>query len=265
MLAPGIYPDISNQDYHKLPYVSNSMLSKINKCPAAAWVKSESTDYFTLGSATHSLILEGPQAFSESFCVVPQCDRRTKEGKMVYEQFELANEGKDIISADDYNSIVGMRESVMSHPFSSTLLAQGVSEQSVIWEDAETEILCKCRPDRIPAGDKGVLVDLKTTQDAGERAFTRSCVSYGYAMQAAFYLDGVTAATGKQFDAFAFVVVEKTEPYRVECYLLDSDFIAWGRREYRRLLEIYRQCKTENSFPNYQSPTLNIIFKPNYL
>lgn len=265
-LATGIYPNISNADYHAMGgYVSNSYLSKLNKCPAAAKVLQEDTATFAFGRAVHCFILEGEATFLKEFCVAPALDKRTKEGKAQLAEFQTANAGKTVITADELIKITEMREAVYQHPFANMILSEGISEQTVIWTDEQTGLPCKCRPDRIPTNGAGVLVDLKTTTDAGEYGFGRSVASYGYARQAAMYLDGFNAATGNSADAFIFVAVEKESPYRVETYLLDGDFIEFGRYDYQRLMKIEADCRTKGSYPNRQSNELITLFKPGYL
>jgi exodeoxyribonuclease VIII len=265
-LKTGVYADISANDYHsKIEAVSNSYLSKLDKCPAAAKVVQEDSAAFAFGRAAHTLCLEGEGVFYNEFAVSPAFDKRTKEGKERFAEFQAAAAGKDVITEADFELILDIRDALNQHPFAKTILKEGISEQTVIWNDSTTGIRCKCRPDRIPSNGRGVIVDLKTTSDAGEYAFSRSVVNYGYARQAALYLDGYNAAAGADVDAFVFVTVEKTAPYRVATYLLDDDFIRWGRDEYRRLLQVEQQCREEKYYPNYLSADLLTLYKPNYL
>jgi hypothetical protein len=246
-------------------YVSNSYLSKLNKCPAAAKVKDADSETFAFGRAFHSFTLEGEAAFLLEFVVAPEINKRTNAGKEEFEAFQAANAGKDVITKSEMELILAMSTAVHKHPFAKAILSGGKSEQTVIWTDPDTGINCKCRPDRIPNESSGVLVDLKSTSGAGEYEFGRSVVSYGYARQAAMYLDGVNAATGSNFDAFIFVAVEKTAPFRVETYLLDEDFIGFGRSDYKRLLQIELDCRARGSYPNRQSDNLITLYKPGYL
>lgn len=265
-LPPGVYENIPAAEYHAMhDYVSNSYLSRLDKCPAAAQVPQEDTPAMLLGRAVHCVVLEGEEEFNKNFCVAPAVNKRTNGGKAAWAEFCAANPGKDVITADEYQTLINMREAVYQHPFARMILAEGVSEQTVIWTDPDTGIKCKCRPDRIPSNGAGVLVDLKTTTDAGEHGFTRSVTGYGYARQAAYYLDGYNAATGAAADAFVFVAVEKTAPYRVEVYELDPEFIAWGREEYRRLLELEYTCRSQGEYPNRQSDEMITLYKPKYL
>lgn len=269
-LGPGIYPDISASDYHGellRDYVSKSYLKRLDKCPAAAKVPQEDTPAMAFGRASHVLLLEGEAAFFNECAVTPSgINRRTNAGKEEWAAFEAANAGKALITAEDYLKLVEMRKALNRHPFASKLLAEGVSEQTVIWQDEETGLMMKCRPDRIPSGNKGVLVDLKTCACAGEYEFGRDVVKYGYDMGAALYLDGTNEATRKAFDTFCFVAMEKEEPFRTETYMLDAEFITRGRSEYRRLLQIEAECRKNGVWPNYEGVgNLITLFKPNYL
>jgi len=262
-MEQGIFAGIPAANYHGMTdAVSNSMLGRFDKCPAAVKVPTDDTGWGTIGRATHCYILEGLEAFEAQFVVAPECDKRTKAGKELYASISAASPGKEVTDAKTFEIIKGMASSVGSHPAAQKLLSEGKPEQSVFWKDADTGLWCKARPDWM-SGD--VVVDLKTTNDASHRSFARSCVSYGYARQAAFYCDGLHAVTGEMPSHFYFIVVEKVEPYRVECYELSPEFLSWGRKEYDRLLEAYSWCIYDDSCPPYQSQDVQEIPLPSYL
>ena len=158
-------------------------------------------------------------------------------------------------------------DAILNHPFASRLLKEGISEQTIIWEDTDTGLLCKCRPDRIPDGNKGVILDLKTTRSADEHSFRRDVVNLGYAREAGMYLEGFARSTNAEFKdlIFTLIAVEKDEPYRCEVYTLDMDFIDWGWREFKRLLQIEQECRVENFWPNYKNNGATELRKPGYL
>ena len=64
----------------------------------------ESSPALTFGSAAHKMVLE-PDTFFDEYAVAPACDRRTKEGKALYETFLEQSEGKTIISAEDLKTV----------------------------------------------------------------------------------------------------------------------------------------------------------------
>ena len=278
--GPGIYSDIPFEDYLAMDdYVSKSYLTRLDKCPAAARVPRKDTAALSFGRPAHSYLLEGPEKFFQNYIVMPanapkrpsvtqinakNPSAETEKNILWWDEFEKANEGKVLVAGDDFLKLVEMKKALNAHPFASKLLADGVAEQTVIWKDPETGIMCKCRPDHEPG--KRILADLKSCANAGEFDFRRDVVKYGYDMQAGMYLDGTTIATGEEYDGFVFVAIEKEEPFRVETYLLDAEFIVRGQYEYRRLLNIELECRRTGFYPNYQGiGNLITLEKPQYL
>lgn len=271
-MKPGVYPNIPFKDYLAINAVSNSYLGRLNDCPAKALVPREDTLSLLLGRAVHKAVLEGMDAFNAEFAIGPDVDKRTKAGKEEWAAFETSADarGKIILKKDDLDKVLLMANAVFRHPWASKLLAEGVSEQTILWQDFDSGLMCKARPDRLPDEGKRTLVDLKTTRDAGEKAFMRSITEYGYARQAAFYLDGMNylkKGTLKNtfFDLFVFVAVETEEPYRVEVYTLSNDFIEYGRQEYRRLLQVEQDCRKAGAYPHYSNEGIVELYKPGWL
>lgn len=73
-MKPGIYSDISNEDYHSGPGVSKSQLDLFHKAPAVykasidGLLTREPTAQQALGTAFHCLILE-PERFTQEYCL----------------------------------------------------------------------------------------------------------------------------------------------------------------------------------------------------
>lgn len=265
MPEPGIYFSMSHAEYHAVDgYVSNSYLSRLNICPAAAKVKQDDTTDMSFGRSLHAFILDGETAFSQGVAIRPDVNLRTKDGKAQIEAFLQANTGKDIISADDYEAIKSMAAAVNTHPLAGHMINEGNNEVSIFWTDPFSGINCKARPDKVTSS-QSVIIDLKKTRDASERGFTRSILQYGYHRQAAFYLDGMKKVTGNNYDIFALIAVEDKAPFRVEVYTLSPEFIEYGRQEYRRLISIECQCRNENNWPNYNNKGVTEIELPHYL
>jgi hypothetical protein len=247
----GLYQDISHSVYHSIEAVSNSYLSRLQRCPAAAKIPHEETPAMIFGRAFHCLILEGMEVFNRECAIAPNVDKRTKIGKEVFAEFQQVNEGKTIVSGEDYDTMIDMANAVIKHPFGVKCLAEGRSEISIFWNDPLTGLYCKCRPDRIPDGDHGVIVDVKTTRDSDKRAFAYTVLRMSYDMQAAIYVDGLNAVCSSKVDAFVFISVEKEPPYRVECYTLSEGDIDVGRFKYRELMKIEQICRQRGEWPNY--------------
>lgn len=212
-----------------------------------------------LGKAFHDAVLL-PEVYAKEYAVSQKFDRRTKEGKAAAEAFAQANEGKTIIDEPTAVKVFAMATSIKTHPGAAALLeAAGEYELSLFWTDAETGIDCRLRCDKwIP--DFNTAFDLKTTQDASGDAFPRSIHTYGYALQAAFYLDGMNAC-GLPAKYFAFGCVESDAPHGRAVYQLDDESVELGRKQYRKLLNRYAECLKSNCWPSY-SDQIEIINLP---
>ena len=246
--------------YHATDAVSASLLKQIQRSPAHARAylqqQQEPTPAMLFGTAFHTCVLES-ERFNDEYAVF-EGDKRTKEGKANYER--LVSEGKTIITATDYATITAMASAIGDHPAASKLVrGDGQTEVSMFWEDEDTGLQCKCRPDIwIAQGRGSVIVDIKTTEDASPEGFARSIQSYGYGIQAAHYLAGSGA------DAFIFVAVEKKEPYAVAVYQLDALSLEISEMKRRDMLQLWASCRESDSFPAY-SDECQLISLPGWV
>lgn len=262
-MKPGIYHNISHSDYFAIPAISNSRLGRLLDCPAAVNIPVEDTPAMAIGRATHCLILEH-DCFDERYILGPKFDKRTKAGKEAFETFTASLNGREPIDQDDFDRLWAMRNSIMAHPSASGLISTGQAEVTIIWTDEITGLLCKARIDWIPANIERTLMDLKTTKDAEAHPFTQSCIYYGYARQAAFYLDGMQTL-GQPYDLFGFVAVEQEAPHRCEVFTLEQAFIDFGRQQYRDLMTIELACRESGQWPAYKNPGVTELALPSYL
>jgi len=228
-------------EYHARDELSKHDLDQIHRSVSHFLVNRimphEETTAMRMGSATHAMILT-PDEYEATYIHAPDVDRRTREGKDIWREFEEKARGKIIIGEKDMLCAAAMADAVLNHPIASRLLRDGEAENSLFWKDKTSGIRCKCRPDYLRVD--GLVVDLKTTADASEYAFLKSVLRYRYHVQAALYLAGVEAVEGK-VDDFVIVAVEKEEPYAVAIYRLDEFFLADGKRLYEDALAKYAE------------------------
>ena len=257
---------MTNDDYHAADGISASGLKLIGRSPLHYWARyidpnrepQEQTPSLRLGTAIHTAVLE-PMRYASEYAVAPKVDRRTKDGKETWAAFEeeCAAKKLTVISADDHATCMAISERLNRHPAASVLFRSGVAELSMFWEDAETGVPCKCRPDWLIKGM--AILDVKSTQDASADAFARSIYNYEYHMQAAWYLDGVRACIDKDApEAFIFAAFEKDAPHAPAFYSADGDMIALGRQLYRKRLATYAACKAQNFWPGYPAGITSI-------
>jgi len=204
------------------------------------------------------------ELFKQTYSVLPELDRRTKAGKEAFEAFLEQNANKAFLSASDYKQCLDLAASVLRHSKASKLFDTGKAEQTITWDDETNGAPCKARPDFVTERmGSTFIVDLKTTEDASPRAFSRSAYKYRYHVQAAFYLDGYAQATGITPEAFIFVAVEKTPPYLVACYVYGPEELNLARATYKQNLETYLECLNSNSWPGY-AEIINPLELPNF-
>lgn len=255
---PGVYPGLPIEDYHRLNCASNSRLSKLLRSPAhlKAYLDEpqDDTSALIMGRAAHSAILE-PDLFAKLYGRSSGADRRTKAGKQEWDDL-LAQFGDGyVLKSDDYDASLRMRDAVRSHASAGKLLGgDGETEFTIVWGrdvgDGEF-VRCKARLDKFsPVLAGGVIVDVKTTKDASPREFERSIFTYGYARQAALYLDAARSA-GIDAEHFVIVAVEKEPPFAVAVYRLTDGVIEAGREQVTELLKTYAMCEALQAWPAY--------------
>lgn len=262
----GVYSGISNADYHGGAGISKSGIDLVGRSPLHYWgayldpqrEQRKETPAMALGTAIHTMILE-PTTYSDRYVITPDViDRRTKIGKELYEGLLAIAEdkGATLLKQSDHEKVIRIAQSAMNHPVAKELFAEGQAEKSVFWTDEETGVLCKCRPDWLLGGDNPAILDVKSTQDASPEGFMRSAFKYRYHVQAAWYLDGLEAATGHRPDAFMFLAAETSAPFATAYYYADDAMIEAGRAECRRALRIYADCLASNVWPGYEPKLL---------
>ncbi len=227
---------ITNEEYHADKALGKSDLDLVNRSVYHYLKKSlrDETPAMRFGSAFHTAVLE-PERYARAYAVAPPVDRRTKAGKEEWEAFLREHPGATVLTADDAQQIDAMRLAVMAHPIAKQLVVAGQAELSAFWTDPPTSLKCKCRPDYLLL-DLRTAIDLKTTEDASPWSFARSCATYRYNAQQAWYLDGLRTC-GIDVDSFVFVAIEKKPPHAVACYTLDKPSVEAGRAWCRRGLD----------------------------
>lgn len=244
---------LTNAEYHARPEVSKSGLDQIRRSPLHYWnrylnpdrIIEPPTPAMVLGSALHTRVLE-PHLFADEYAVAPEgVDRRTKEGKLRWADFEAEADGKTVLKAEDVAHIEAMALSLHRHPAARTILRlPGKCEQSYFWTDETSGEKCKCRPDW-HSDDRRLIADVKTTDDASPRGFLRSVMKYRYHVQAAFYSQSLQA------EEFLFLAVEKKPPYAVAVYTTPPELIERGLREAQEDLRQLAACRAGNNWPGY--------------
>jgi hypothetical protein len=237
----------SNADYHADPAISASHLHAVAASPYHYWKRFidpnrpvvPPTAAMRLGSLVHCAVLE-PDELAKRYAVC--LPRNTKAGKEMAAEMEAS--GIEAVTATDMEQAMAMAFAVRQHPYAAALLSHGKAEQSFWFDDAQSGLRCKCRPDWF---DGSTVVDLKTTTDASPAAFARSVASFRYHVQASHYLAGTFA------ERFLFIAVEKTYPFCVAVYELDAEAMKAGETLRRQNLQTIADCRAIDEWPGYST------------
>jgi len=280
--APGIYPNVPAEVYHRkeLGVVNCGALKQLSVTPAhyRAWLADlddNETPAKHFGRALHVAVLE-PELFDSTYIIarehpfrrVPDRNRNAKNPSpetlkacAYWDEWEREMAGKIEISHDDAIILRGIQASVAAHPIAGKLFRGGQSEQTIIWHDRETGLLCKARLDYWIA-DRRIAIDLKSTEDASPRGFAKSVANYRYHIQHAHYSEGMTA-TDNALRAFLFVAVEKSPPYAVAVHCIDADAEARGYELRRREMDALTDCLKTDKWPAY-APSIHTLALPRW-
>lgn len=239
---------LTRDQYNATEALSFSGMKELMKSPAhyAHWLTAEreQTKAMLIGSASHAAVLQ-PSVFRDAYAQAPECDRRTKDGKAIWEAAQQAlKPGQQVLAFDDYALVMNIADAVtkvVDFPGMG-----GWAEHPLTGKDRETPI--KGIPDFI--SDDGWIWDLKTTEDITERAALRTILSYKYHVQAAHY---IRLAQNHRGDILGhrIVMVEKSAPYSVAIYQVAGEILEAGREECLSAYSLYDRCRAEGRWETY--------------
>ncbi|MEO3700477.1 PD-(D/E)XK nuclease-like domain-containing protein [Acinetobacter ursingii] len=267
---------MSNDEYHACPEFSSSQLKDILRSSAHFYSNNilkenerETKKHLDFGTLAHTLFLE-PEQFEHEFIVGPKFDRRTKAGKEEAAAWEAANQGKIIIDQemlDGANRIANNLRGLSSYKLMQD--NYGMAEASIFFTDPVYGLNLRVRPDYhiIPCDEfpNGLLFDVKTTTDARQFKFQRSCSDFGYDISATMYREGFQQHyKTEEKPEFIFLVAESSAPFNVKQYRASSLFLSIGEQRYNKAKELLAESLLINEWDGY-STELEDISLPQYM
>jgi hypothetical protein len=240
-------PGISNEVYHSTPAIGSSRLKQVLKCPAlyhanAPFTPSKSME---LGTVVHAILLE-PDTLQDVAVIAPSFSGK---GSMAARaEFKANNEGRILLSSADMAKAQAMASNVLALPDVGDILDVAQCEHSGFYDDPETGLACKYRPD---CRADWIILDVKSSTDASPIGFSRSIQNFGYHISAAHYLIGDEVLMGSDHETFSFLVVESSPPYLAATYVLDQASLAYGRFLRAKALATIKECTESGDWPGY--------------
>lgn len=214
---------------------------------------------FATGTACHTLILEGQDAYDDEYEIGGPINEKTdkpfgRETKK-FRDYCIANEIKPekILSFDDHDLCRAMKKSCDGNELVKDILSQGVAEKVI--RANYNGIDCQIRMDWFR--EEG-MYDLKTCQDLNWFAFDAR-KKYNYLANAAFYRSVFYAAfpNAPEID-YSFIAVEKKVPYRAAVFTVDPGYLDTFEAKNDAAMERLIECRKTNVWPsNFEG--LNVI------
>lgn len=267
-MEQGINLFMTHEEYHKdpcpVPSLSRSTIKDLNfKTPRHAWenhprlnpdYEKEEKGVFDLGSAAHSLFLEGiDKAVPLDFD-----DWRKKEAQI--KRDALRTNGLYPLLKKQYADVEAMvfeaqRFIAASELRITDLYKEFDSEISCFWE--EGGIWFRTRPDLL-SKDRKLIIDYKTTgQLADPNEYDRIILATGLDIQDALYTHGVQWLCDTQ-PRFVFLIQETSSPYL--CSLLELSYVyqEMGAEKIERAANLWAECLSSNIWPGYTGKVVTL-------
>lgn len=256
VVGAGVY-DLSEAEYHARPELSSTDARKLlaPSCPALYRYERDhgqpSKRVWEIGSAAHKLVLgTGPDLVLVD---KPRWDTNEIKAKLA----DIRADGGIPLKRPEYDAVQTMANALAAHPFAAKLFEEGTgqAEQTLIWQDKETGVMCRALLDwlRNPLpGYRMVVPDYKSCASAEPGKFARAMAEHGYHIQLAWYLAGVRALNLGDDQAVGLLVAqEKTPPYLVTVLQPDPTAMRMGEIRMREALRTYAECVRDDRWPGY--------------
>jgi hypothetical protein len=232
MYENGVYFDLPAENYHADPALGATSLKALTYDPALYWFESgfnplrqeeQPTKAQTIGTAVHTMVLDGPEAFKARYRPMPGNEAmrnadeieawlkargikpaRTKKAMIaqaveadpdiLIHDHQIAKaeaQGIILLRPEDYTRIVQAAQTIAANPHLRNAVRAGYREVSVFWSQ-EVDGFPIRRKARFDYLRPRAVVDLKSITPAFGKGFDAECrraiVNWRYDIQAAAYL-----------------------------------------------------------------------------
>lgn len=256
-------------NYREWPAVSQSELKDLAKSPRyyeakhiLKTIQAESSRSQEIGTLVHAAILEENKLWS--IMAIPPREVLASNGHRrgnAYDAWKASQSGKIIITEDELQMIDAIVNQARKHPVLQMFLANKLQiEMPILWNDPLSGLKCKGIPDLVCK--TSYVVDVKTCQSVDD--IERAVATYGYHLQAAFYLRGCSSHYGNVYDNFVIVAVETNPPYRVHARLLDDQAIIVGNMRIDELLADYARRKESGDWSEAAEREITVLSLPKW-
>ncbi len=262
-LAPGLYLDVSEADYHSDPCGAPSLSVSVAttlvtyseahaylehpKLGGQPWKPTKEMDF---GTICHALMLKKGRDIVE----VDADDYKTKAAQSARDEAR-ARGAVPILKAkrpEADAAVAACRDRMLSE---YGIDLDGDSEVTLVWDelaDDGTSVRCRGRMDHFREST-GRIYDLKFCGDARPEICRNKLVSLGYAIQYTAYLSGLTKARPDLLGRvdFEFPFCEVTKPHAVTVAEFAGSMRELGQTYWRRAVNRWARALNTGRWPAY--------------
>ena len=276
----GVFESLPSGSYHDLFALNASSLKagllrdgvspKHMLAALSGQMKSES-DAMRFGTAAHTVVFEGWQAFMRDVLVQGPCQGIKKDGDrcqvargtwhfdgLWYCKTHApagASQPDNIVESDSIDRLTSICDAIDGSDAADLIRSPARNELTCVWDmdgvrmKARLDRFERNVPDRpFPGspdryGDGATVTDLKSAEPGkvDRHSVMESIKRYGWHIQCAVYLEAAVHC----LDAcpmFRWVFVEKRPPHDVAVWYASENMIEWGQRDLKRLREGFRDA-----------------------
>ena len=276
----GVYFDMAPADYHKPQecaledrILSKSMLWKFRQSPlrfkATGGKGPDTTKEMAWGSLVDCLALT-PDRFGDTYALTPATykapENARKDAQLIDKPWnwnakdckawraKKENMGLEVVKRDDLHRAQEAVRALKANDDYAKLMEGAHTQVAVVAEMQEPEtgmvVKVKCLLDIVP-DNATQLADLKTmSRMDSPRELSSTVHNFGYAYQAALYLDLWNAATGEERGEWVLACQQAEEPYEVVVRQLDPEAVEKGREQYRADITKWCKCVQSGIWPS---------------
>src|ERR1044071_1094086 len=114
------------------------------RSPWNPFYESEAKTDFDIGVAAHLAVLE-PERQADSIVLIEAGDYRTTKAREARDAARA--EGKVPLLPYQFDLVRAITGSIRAHPIASQAFRAGEAEVTLVWQDPDTGVPCKARPD----------------------------------------------------------------------------------------------------------------------
>lgn len=260
-MNPIIYHDLPEQEYHEqtgeeTPLFSYSVAKTLlEKSPQHAYLQHpllgneprKPTTFMDKGNIIHGLILGGGPEIE----IIQADNFRTKAAQelkaMAYEENKIPILQKDMDTIDE--AVENAKEQIKQ--LAPYFFEDHQSELSVRWT-MDNGVKTQSRFDWIKP-ETGLIIDLKTANDANPQNLDRKILDFGYDIQEALYMQCANKTWPDMAGRFKweFIFVEPEPPYMVSVVETDTSMTWLGESKVKRASDKWKSCLESGIFPGY--------------